>query len=129
MTQPVVSLPAFITPKRVFLGTLAAALADVFGIFGLILGPPLAAAIQIAGNHLLHWRLERQSRLRALELPALEQRVAAVRAALSSLRDPPAGLVSLVERLELLLGEVQTWSQSPAAAPRRCNTPLRPPAR
>jgi putative permease len=93
------------------------ALADVFGIFGLILGPPLAAAIQIAGNHLLHWRLERQSRLRALELPALEERVAAVRAALSSLRDPPAGLVSLVERLELLLGEVQTWSQSPAAAP------------
>src|SRR5581483_10718485 len=82
---------------------LVVALADVFGIVGLILGPPLAALVQIIGRHLMLRQLARQRGEAALPAPNLDERLVAVRAALASRQNPPAELVNLANRVEALV--------------------------
>lgn len=89
-------------------------MADVFGLIGFILAPPIAAAIQIVGGHLLRIRLSEPKRQRTIDPAALTERLARVRAQLEELAEPPPGLVSLAGRLEQLLAEV---SELPRPAP------------
>lgn len=81
------------------------AMASVFGFLGLILGPPIAAIMQIVSGHLLRERLKETVRSRPVGIESLKGRVAALRAALNDMSDPPPGLLSLVGRLEELRDE------------------------
>jgi predicted PurR-regulated permease PerM len=81
------------------------ALADVFGIAGLVLGPPVASVVQIVAGHLL--RRQVVARQRSEHTVTLQERVGAMRAALASMPEPPAGLVSLADRADELVRQVQ----------------------
>ncbi len=82
-------------------------LTESFGIAGLLLGPPLAAAIQTIGGSWLRWRAVAQSQ--PLPAPALAERVATLRASLAA-EDAPPELVSLVDRLSTLVRETRESS-------------------
>ncbi|HVC92964.1 MAG TPA: AI-2E family transporter [Pirellulales bacterium] len=86
-------------------------LTEGFGIAGLLLGPPLAAAIQTVGGYWLRRRAVPQSQ--PLPPPALAERVAALRASLAA-QDAPPELASLVDRLSALVQE--TGENLPPAA-------------
>jgi predicted PurR-regulated permease PerM len=78
-------------------------MADVAGIMGLVFGAPLAAALQIAGRHWVRSRVAPT----AAEPPAgngsLAARLAALRGALARQKRPAPELVSLVDRLGVLV--------------------------
>lgn len=79
----------------------ALALAELFGLVGLIIGPPIAVALQI---YFAHW-LRRTSPAPdlALDLASLEGRIAAMRATLEQTELPPPELVSMLDRLAALV--------------------------
>jgi predicted PurR-regulated permease PerM len=89
-------------------------MANVFGFVGLILGPPIAAALQIVGGHLLRMRLRERIDRNLPTTADLKERVDHLRAAMAELPEPPPGLTSLVGRLESLLAEVE---ELPAPGP------------
>jgi predicted PurR-regulated permease PerM len=79
----------------------ALALAELFGLVGLIIGPLIAVALQI---YFAHW-LRRVSPAPdlAIDLASLEDRIAAMRALLEHTEPPPPELVSMLERLSDLV--------------------------
>ncbi|HEX3657423.1 MAG TPA: AI-2E family transporter [Pirellulales bacterium] len=96
--------PRFFNRRRynpLLAALVALALAELFGLVGLIIGPPIAVALQI---YFAHW-LRRSSPAPdlALDLGSLEVRIAAMRATLEQTEPPPPELVSMLERLSTLV--------------------------
>ncbi|HEY5313654.1 MAG TPA: AI-2E family transporter [Pirellulales bacterium] len=81
----------------------ALALAELFGLVGLVIGPPIAVALQI---YFAHWlRRTNSPPDLALNLVALQGRIATMRAALEQTEPPPPELVSMLERLTALVND------------------------
>jgi predicted PurR-regulated permease PerM len=97
-------------------------LADWLGIWGLLLGPPLAAALQILGLHLLEQR--QQAAMEAatadvIDAPAsLQSRLEEIRATLSRSEQDRPELASLVDRLSELINQAKEVPRLPAAKQR-----------
>ena len=89
------------------------AMANTMGILGLLLGPPLAVAVQVLGSHLTRVRMvQNVSDSIALE-KGLSERMARVRAGLSETPNPPPELASLADRLESLVRQAEPMLQPP----------------
>jgi putative permease len=79
---------------------------ETYGALGVLVAPPLAAALQILLTNLLSPASTPAAQPDAEQFVALEERLTAVRAALSaSDAEPSPQLLSLVERLEALLDQ------------------------
>jgi hypothetical protein len=81
------------------------ALADSFGVFGLLLGPPLAVAVQVLAESLMRQRIAVNSAAPAPAAQTLEDRMGELNARLRSWDSPPQELTSLVARLEDLAAQ------------------------
>ena len=84
----------------------ALGLAELLGLVGLIVGPAIAVALQIYFGHWL--RRTSPAPEFALDLAALEARVAAMRAGLEQSELPPPELVSMLDRLSALVKDSGT---------------------
>jgi predicted PurR-regulated permease PerM len=77
--------------------------ADLLGILGFVLGPPLAAAIQIVAEHFTGLRLPAAERVSEPEPLPLRDRIAHLQLTLSEIPSPRPEVLSLVNRLGDLL--------------------------
>jgi predicted PurR-regulated permease PerM len=89
-------------------------LADLLGVLGILLGPPLAAAIQILGEHLL--RPANSTTQPAPAPVALKNRLGDLRRMLLQIDQPRPELTNLVDRLEALLDQTQNAPVNAVAA-------------
>lgn len=81
-------------------------MADIAGVMGLVLGAPVATALQIAGRQWMRWWLSL-----AAEAPteaSFRERLATVRAALARRKRPAPELANLVDRLSTLVDDAET---------------------
>lgn len=86
------------------------ALADAFGLLGVILAPPLSVVCQILWNLLVSDRLAPAT---AVQVSDLKERQAGLRLAIEEMEDPPPPLVlSSMERLAALLEKAEPLLQS-----------------
>ena len=81
------------------------ALAETFGILGLLLGPMVAVAIQATLEHVERERVA--VRRPATDLAALDARIAELRASTASGEDIPREWMSIVDRLEALIARAR----------------------
>jgi hypothetical protein len=85
------------------------ALGEEFGLVGVLLAPPLAAALQILGSHLLVPASTPAARPVDEQLTVLEERLASVRTLMAqSAAAPTPQVENLVDRLEALLDKANT---------------------
>ncbi|MBK9051645.1 MAG: AI-2E family transporter [Chloroflexi bacterium] len=87
------------------------ALADAYGVLGMIVAPPLAAAGQILWNHLINRRTGA-----ATLVADLKERQQQVRDKLQTMEVPPPLVVSSLERLTGLLAKAEPILDAAAAA-------------
>jgi predicted PurR-regulated permease PerM len=80
-------------------------LADNWGILGLLLGPPLAVAIQVLGEQLLQMRVSSSVAASAATAVGIEERMSSLNSLLAAMESPPPELMSLVKRLNAMLEE------------------------
>jgi putative permease len=80
------------------------ALGEEFGVAGVLMAPPLAAALQILGSHLLQPASTPAAQPVESQVTVLEQRLASVRQLLAQSSEAPAPqLVNMLDRLEALV--------------------------
>ncbi|HVW02362.1 MAG TPA: hypothetical protein VHB77_18555, partial [Planctomycetaceae bacterium] len=93
--------------NALFTALIVLAMAFHHGVLGLIIGPPIAVALQVVGAALLQRR--ETVPLPAVELPGstLGERAAALEGILAQLDQPAPELVSLVTRLKALVDQAQ----------------------
>jgi putative permease len=100
------------------------AMADVFGVLGIILAPPLSAVCMILWSLLISNRLAPGA---ATQVSDLKERLARLPAAIQEMDEPPPPLVlSTMERLTLLVEEAEPILQ--AALPAEPSGPFLPAA-
>lgn len=80
-------------------------LADMAGVMGLVLGAPLAAALQIAGRQWMRWRMSPPAEAAPEE--SFSARLSTVRAALARRNRPAPELINLVDRLSALVNDAE----------------------
>lgn len=86
------------------------AMADAFGLIGIILAPPLSVVCQILWSHLVSHRLAAES---AAQVADLKERQARVWATIRELDEPPLPLVtSSMERLTQLIVKAEPILQA-----------------
>lgn len=90
-------------------------LANIAGVTGLILGAPLAAALQIAGRQWIRRRLSVGAESPAEE--SFSERLRAVRAALERRKRPAPELTNLVDRLTALVADAEALLDGAVAQP------------
>jgi hypothetical protein len=84
----------------------AISLALVWGVFGLLVGPPLAVVLQVFGSYLFRRRLGLTGE--TVQTPAeVAARLAILRKSLDESEAPPPELLSMVDRLATLMEAVQ----------------------
>lgn len=93
------------------------AMADAFGLLGILVAPPLSAVCQILWNRLFS---NRRASGAAARVSDLRERQARLRAAIGKMDEPPPPLViSSMERLAILLEKAEPILQAaPPASPR-----------
>lgn len=82
-------------------------MAEVAGLAGLLLGPPLAAALQIVGHEWMRMRLSSAASPGPPSLDSLRERMVHLRADLDRRNSPAPDLVSVVGRLATLIEEAE----------------------
>jgi predicted PurR-regulated permease PerM len=88
--------------STVLIAFVAISLTMLSGIFGLLVGPPLAVVLQVFGNYLLRRRLGLTAD--TVQTPAeVAARLAALRASLNGSESPAPELISMVDRLSTLV--------------------------
>ena len=81
-------------------------MALVWGVFGLLVGPPLALVLQVFGAHLYRRRLGLASE--TVHSPTeMAARLAALRTSLIAAESPPPEVLSMVDRLFALMEAVR----------------------
>jgi putative permease len=111
--------------SSVLLVLVAIAMADVMGLLGVIISPPLAAAIQILGRRLLLRPSASEVSDPRLRINALRERLEKVRAHAVLIDPPPVHVQDLLRRLERTItkaeGELAElgdgWAGLPAGTP------------
>jgi putative permease len=111
--------------SSVLLVLVAIAMADVMGLLGVIISPPLAAAIQILGRRLLLRPSPSEVSDPRLRISALRERLEKVRAHAVLIDPPPVHVQDLLRRLERTItkaeGELAElgdgWAGLPAGTP------------
>jgi len=107
----------------------AISLALVWGVFGLLVGPPLAVVLQVFGSYLFRRRLGLTGE--TVQTPAeVAARLAALRKSLSDSESPPPELTSMVDRLTALMEEVRNelgTPETPSSEKSRNNRPIAAP--
>jgi predicted PurR-regulated permease PerM len=89
------------------------ALGEEFGVAGVLIAPPLAAALQILGSHLLAPASTPAAQPVQDQIVVLEERLASVRALLAqSEAEPPPQLINMVNRLEALMAKANAAVRS-----------------
>jgi putative permease len=92
--------------STVLIAFVAISLAMVWGVFGLLIGPPLAVVLQVFGSYLFRRRLGLTGE--TVQTPTeVAARLAVLRQSLSDSEAPPPQLTSMVERLSALMEEVR----------------------
>jgi hypothetical protein len=94
-------------------------LADSWGILGLLLGPPLAVAIQVWGEQLLQFRVSSSAPATTTLTVSLEERMNSLNSLLAAMETPPAELTSLVNRLNTIVKEAagEIGTSTPSTSP------------
>jgi putative permease len=87
---------------------LMVAFADAFGVFGLIIAPPLAAALQILGTGLLRKSAVSASADPHTDLQALQTRLDRLRAQAILQEEPAPEMLNLLERIASVIQEAGT---------------------
>lgn len=82
-------------------------MADVYGLIGLIIAPPLAAAIQILTVRLVTMQTRRPAVPPAEQFERLSRRMEQLQARIAGMQEPPPEVANLTIRTERLLEEVQ----------------------
>jgi putative permease len=112
----IMALMEFLVERRIFnrsryssvlLVLVMIVLADSFGLLGLIIAPPLAAAIQIAGADLLLKPSAPTLQDPDARITALEARLERVRQEATTLEEPSPHIENLIARLERLLEQAK----------------------
>lgn len=104
-------------------------LAEVLGLVGLLLGPPLATALQIVGHEWMRQRLATSAAPAFRFDRPLAERFAELQAALGRAKSPAPEVASMVRRLEGLIAEAEPIlaaeeeSRAPAVAPAAAAAP------
>ncbi len=88
---------------------LLVALADVFGLLGILVAPPLSIVCQILWHRLVSHRAAAGT---ARRLPDLQERLARVQATIAGIDEPPPLVTSTVERLTQLLEQAEPLLQT-----------------
>jgi predicted PurR-regulated permease PerM len=89
------------------------ALGDALGVIGLLVAPPLAVAVQIAINNVLERPANQTTGPAATDLDQLRLRLAALQERIHTVGEESSPvLVSLMQRLEQLLGEAERSARS-----------------
>jgi predicted PurR-regulated permease PerM len=96
---------------------IAISLALVWGVFGLLVGPPLALVLQVFGGYLYRRRLGLMSE--TVPSPAeMAARLSALKNSLIAAESPPPEVLSMVDRLATLLEAVRHELGPPGMSPR-----------
>jgi predicted PurR-regulated permease PerM len=90
-------------------------LTDWLGLIGMLLGPPLAAALQILGSEILAYR-QQAAIDRAEPVRSLDERLSQLRANVTAIGEPRPEVNSLLDRLGALLEEAKTVPSVDATA-------------
>jgi hypothetical protein len=98
---------------------LVIALADVYGLIGLILAPPLAAAIQIFFNYFQGQASTQVAVDPATQISGLRTQLTHVREKASRLDQSSPQNINLMERLSRLIDETEDVVQADALAENR----------
>lgn len=108
----------------VLLVVIMLAMADAFGLLGLILAPPIALAVQIALDEILNTQAPAAVSVQSMDLVALRRRLDEVRARIDQ-EGPNASprLLNLVQRLETLIADIEKSGVS-VEATRSQNEPV-----
>jgi putative permease len=97
-------------------------LVDEYGLIGILLAPPLAAAIQILAGQLMRPTPTPKTTQLAQPISALQAHLESVQSLLSTQTVPPGPeLNNLVDRLTLLIARAEQQNQSCADSHRRAN--------
>jgi predicted PurR-regulated permease PerM len=110
--------PRFFNRQRfssLLLVILLIAFIEGLGLFGLIIGPPVAVAVQILFSRLIQDRLSVAGGASALTLAELEQRVAQLEEQLAAQESPASPkLLDMLGRLKSLMAEAARQPDAPA---------------
>jgi hypothetical protein len=91
------------------------ALADAYGLFGIILAPPLAAACQILWNRMISHRTASGA---AAQVSDLKERQVQLEATIKALDEPPPPLViNYMARLTHLIEQAEPTLETAVADP------------
>lgn len=125
--------PRFFDRRRystVLVAFVALSLALVWGVFGLLVGPPLAVVVQVFGSFLLRRRLGLAGET-AQTAADVAARLAALRKSLANVESPPPELTSMLDRLSALVEQsrLELEPARPGVSEKgRTNRPNRMPA-
>jgi hypothetical protein len=94
--------------NSLLIAVVAVGLAEVVGVVGLVLGPPLAAIVQILSRHWLRHRGVADACDGAPSLPKIREQLSQLQAQVNGLESPSPELVSFVDRLSDLAHDAET---------------------
>jgi predicted PurR-regulated permease PerM len=93
--------------NALLIAVVAVAMAEIVGLVGLVLGPPLAAIVQILSWHWLRHRVSDAAEDGVPSLTAIRQKLQRLRARVERLERPSQELMSFVDRLTDLTHETE----------------------
>jgi predicted PurR-regulated permease PerM len=113
--------------NTVLIAFLAVSLAMIWGVIGLLAGPPLAVVLQVFGSYLYRRRMGLVGE--TVQTPAeVAARLAVLRQSLRDLESPRPELMSMVDRLSALV-EAASLEVAPGDGDKRDNSPNNRPNR
>jgi predicted PurR-regulated permease PerM len=106
----------------------AVCLVEMIGVLGLLLGPPLAAAIQVLAEQLMLWRPPEEVQVSHPHL-TMRERLQRLKVLLEEPGESRPDLVNLVDRLDVLINKTEVAAANGALHAPGAETPEAPAAR
>lgn len=88
-------------------------MAEAAGLVGLLLGPPLAAALQIVGHEWMRMRMASAASASPPSIESLRERLTQLQADLARRKSPAPELVNVVNRLAALVEQAGSMAEPP----------------
>lgn len=103
------------------------AMADLFGLFGLIIAPPLAAAIQILFTNLVRTSSPSNTVAPEIQVANLQVQLDRLRELVNAMeQEAPPEIVSLMNRLAVLVDETSQYVETAEQEPATLKLPIQP---